>query len=128
MKMKNKLGTRQLPTAELLLDGCEVELAITFSGMGREGWSKTIKTFVINNLQFIGPLMFESAYDLNPMSRFKNDTSNNSSSRVNFIPENFVTYSQAQLMGVEGRGIACISNMLTVTRIHNSNSAVSAMR
>ena len=33
--MKNKLGTRQLPTAELLLDGCEVELAITFSGMGR---------------------------------------------------------------------------------------------
>ena len=35
MKMKNKLGTRQLPTAELLLDGCEVELAITFSGMGR---------------------------------------------------------------------------------------------
>ena len=72
--------------------------------------------------------MFESAYDLNPMSRFKNDTSNNSSSRVNFFPENFVTYSQAQLMGVEGRGIACISNMLTVTRIHNSNSAVSAMR
>lgn len=57
MKMKNKLGTRQLPTAELLLDGCE-----------------------------------------------------------------------AQLIGVEGRGIACISNMLTVTRIHNSNSAVSAMR
>merc|ERR1719474_1035819 len=57
MKMKNKLGTRQLPTAELLLDGCE-----------------------------------------------------------------------AQLMGVEGRGIACISNMLTVTRIHNSASAVAAMR
>ena len=23
-KMKNKLGTRQLPTAELLLDGCKV--------------------------------------------------------------------------------------------------------
>ena len=56
-KLKNKLGTRQLPTAELLLHGTE-----------------------------------------------------------------------ARLVGEEGRGIAAISNMLTVTRIHNSVSAAAAMR
>ena len=57
MKMKNKLGTRQLPTAELLLDGCK-----------------------------------------------------------------------AELMGEEGKGVANISNMLTITRLHNTLAAVSAMR
>ena len=56
-KLKNKLGTRQLPTAELLLDGTE-----------------------------------------------------------------------SRLVSPEGRGIAAISNMLTVTRIHNSVSAAAAMR
>lgn len=55
--MKNKLGTRQLPTAELLLDGTE-----------------------------------------------------------------------ARLVGEEGRGIASIASMLTITRLHNTLSAVSAMR
>ena len=55
--MKNKLGTRQLPTAELLLDGCE-----------------------------------------------------------------------ARLMGEEGRGVANISNMLTITRLHNTLSSVGYMR
>jgi len=57
VKMKNKLGTRQLPTAELLLDGTE-----------------------------------------------------------------------ARLVGEEGRGIASITSMLTITRLHNTLSAVSAMR
>ena len=57
VKMKNKLGTRQLPTAELLLDGTE-----------------------------------------------------------------------ARLVAEEGRGIASISSMLTITRLHNTLSAVSAMR
>ena len=33
MKMKNKLGTRQLPTAELLLDGCQAQL-ISEEGRG----------------------------------------------------------------------------------------------
>ena len=33
MKMKNKLGTRQLPTAELLLDGCKAQL-ISEEGRG----------------------------------------------------------------------------------------------
>ena len=56
-KLKNKLGTRQLPTAELLLDGTES--------------------------------LMESE---------------------------------------EGRGVSAISNMLTVTRIHNSVSAAAAMR
>ena len=56
-KLKNKLGTRQLPTAELLLDGTE-----------------------------------------------------------------------CRLVSPEGRGIPAISNMLTVTRIHNSVSAAAAMR
>ena len=55
--MKNKLGTRQLPTAELLLDGCE-----------------------------------------------------------------------ARLMGEEGRGVANIANMLTITRLHNTMSSVGYMR
>ena len=55
--LKNKLGTRQLPTAELLLDGTE-----------------------------------------------------------------------ARLVGKEGRGVACISPMLTITRIHNGIAAVSGMR
>ena len=57
MKLKNKLGTRQLPTAELLLDGTE-----------------------------------------------------------------------AMMVGKEGKGIASIANMLTITRLHNSLSAVGAMR
>jgi len=57
MKLKNKLGTRQLPTGELLLDGTIAELA-----------SKP------------------------------------------------------------GRGVASISNMLTITRIHNASASVSAMR
>jgi len=55
--LKNKLGTRQLPTSELLLDGTE-----------------------------------------------------------------------ARLVGKEGRGVACISPMLTITRIHNGIAAVSGMR
>ena len=55
--MKNKLGTRQLPTAELLLDGTE-----------------------------------------------------------------------AVMVGEEGRGIASIASMLTITRMHNTLSAVGAMR
>ena len=57
MKMKNKLGTRQLPTAELLLD-----------------------------------------------------------------------WTEARLVGEQGRGVANISSMLTITRLHNTLSAVSAMR
>lgn len=56
-KLKNKLGTRQLPTAELLLDG-----------------------------------------------------------------------TQAALLGAEGRGVACISGMLTVSRLYNTIMSVSAMR
>lgn len=56
-KLKDKLGTRQMPTAELLLDG---------------------------------------------------------------LP--------AQRISVEGRGVASIANMLTITRIHNSLSAAGAMR
>ncbi|KXJ28911.1 acyl-CoA dehydrogenase family member 11 [Exaiptasia diaphana] len=56
-RLKNKLGTRQLPTAELLLDG-----------------------------------------------------------------------AVAHQISEEGRGVAGISNMLTISRIHNSISAVSAMR
>ncbi|CBY38153.1 unnamed protein product [Oikopleura dioica] len=56
-KMKKKLGTKQLPTAELILDGCE-----------------------------------------------------------------------AHLVGEPGRGIALISGMLTVTRIHNAVAACSFMR
>eukprot|EP00090_Calanus_glacialis_P014542 TRINITY_DN23353_c0_g1_i1.p1 TRINITY_DN23353_c0_g1~~TRINITY_DN23353_c0_g1_i1.p1 ORF type:complete len:365 (-),score=121.69 TRINITY_DN23353_c0_g1_i1:50-1117(-) len=57
MKMKNKLGTRQLPTAELLLDGVD-----------------------------------------------------------------------AELISQPGRGIASISGMLTITRLHNTTSSVGAMR
>ncbi|XP_068221564.1 acyl-CoA dehydrogenase family member 11-like isoform X1 [Palaemon carinicauda] len=57
VKLKNKLGTRQLPTAELLLDG-----------------------------------------------------------------------AIAHQVSEEGRGIASIANMLTITRLHNSISACSAMR
>ncbi|XP_076006967.1 acyl-CoA dehydrogenase family member 11 [Genypterus blacodes] len=56
-KLKDKLGTRQMPTAELLLDGL-----------------------------------------------------------------------QAHRLSEEGRGVASIANMLTITRIHNSVSAVAAMR
>ncbi|XP_072513297.1 acyl-CoA dehydrogenase family member 11-like [Salminus brasiliensis] len=56
-RLKDKLGTRQMPTAELLLDGM-----------------------------------------------------------------------QAQLLSEEGRGVASIANMLTLTRIHNTVSAVAAMR
>ncbi|XP_070571737.1 acyl-CoA dehydrogenase family member 11-like isoform X1 [Ptychodera flava] len=56
-KLKNKLGTRQLPTAELLLDG-----------------------------------------------------------------------STAHLISEPGRGVAGISNMLTITRLHNATGAVSGMR
>jgi len=56
-KMKNKLGTRQLPTAELLLSGTE-----------------------------------------------------------------------ARLVGAEGRGIATIANMLTISRLHNIIMAVGSMR
>ena len=55
--MKNKLGTRQLPTAELLLDGTE-----------------------------------------------------------------------ARLVGEQGRGVANISSMLTISRLHTTLMAVSAMR
>jgi len=57
VKMKNKLGTRQLPTAELLLDGVD-----------------------------------------------------------------------AELVSQPGRGIASISSMLTITRLHNTTSSVGAMR
>ena len=57
VKMKNKLGTRQLPTAELLLDGVD-----------------------------------------------------------------------AELISQPGRGIASISSMLTITRLHNITSSVGAMR
>jgi len=57
VKMKNKLGTRQLPTAELLLDGVD-----------------------------------------------------------------------AELISEPGRGIASISGMLTITRLHNTTSSVGAMR
>ncbi|KAG9354429.1 hypothetical protein JZ751_001138 [Albula glossodonta] len=56
-RLKDKLGTRQVPTAELLLDGLS-----------------------------------------------------------------------AQLISEEGRGVASIANMLTITRIHNTVSAVAAMR
>ncbi|XP_066516306.1 acyl-CoA dehydrogenase family member 11-like [Hoplias malabaricus] len=56
-KLKDKLGTRQMPTAELLLDGM-----------------------------------------------------------------------RAKLLSEEGRGVASIANMLTLTRIHNTVSAVAAMR
>lgn len=57
MKLKNKLGTRSLPTAELLLDGVV-----------------------------------------------------------------------AQLVSDPGRGVAAISHMLTVTRLHNTTGSVAAMR
>lgn len=57
MKLKNKLGTRSLPTGELLLDG-----------------------------------------------------------------------TVAELLSEPGRGVACISNMLTMTRLHNATGSVSAMR
>ncbi|CAL8080112.1 unnamed protein product [Orchesella dallaii] len=57
MKLKNKLGTRQLPTGELLLDGAE-----------------------------------------------------------------------AQLVSTQGRGVASISQMLTITRIHNGAASTSYMR
>lgn len=57
MKLKNKLGTRSLPTGELLLDGTE-----------------------------------------------------------------------ADLISEPGRGVSCIANMLTMTRIHNATHSVSAMR
>ncbi len=57
MKLKNKLGTRSLPTAELLLDG-----------------------------------------------------------------------AVAELVSEPGRGVAAISHMLTVTRLHNTVGSVSAMR
>lgn len=57
MKLKNKLGTKQLPTGELLLDGAEAEL--------------------VSN---------------------------------------------------EGRGVASISQMLTITRIHNGTASASYMR
>lgn len=57
MKMKNKLGTRQLPTAELLLDG-----------------------------------------------------------------------TRADLISTEGRGIASITNMLTITRLHNVTSSAACQR
>jgi len=57
VKMKNKLGTRQLPTAELLLDGTE-----------------------------------------------------------------------ARLVSPEGRGVASIASMLTITRLHNTVSSCAAMR
>ncbi|XP_017541988.2 acyl-CoA dehydrogenase family member 11-like isoform X2 [Pygocentrus nattereri] len=56
-RLKDKLGTRQMPTAELLLDG-----------------------------------------------------------------------TRAQLLSEEGRGVASIANMLTLTRIHNTVSAAAAMR
>ncbi|CAL8130588.1 unnamed protein product [Orchesella dallaii] len=57
MKLKNKLGTRSLPTGELLLDG-----------------------------------------------------------------------TNAELLSEPGRGVACISNMLTMTRLHNTTGSISAMR
>ena len=57
MKMKNKLGTRQLPTAELLLDGVD-----------------------------------------------------------------------AEIVSEPGRGVASISGMLTITRLHNVTSSVAPMR
>lgn len=57
MKLKNKLGTRSLPTGELLLDG-----------------------------------------------------------------------TKAELISEPGRGVSCISNMLTMTRLHNTTGSISAMR
>ena len=57
VKLKNKLGTRQLPTAELMLEGTE-----------------------------------------------------------------------AQLVGEPGRGVASISSMLTISRIHNAVMSISSMR
>ena len=57
VKMKNKLGTRQLPTAELLLDGVD-----------------------------------------------------------------------AELISHPGRGISSITSMLTISRLHNTNSSVGLMR
>ncbi|ODN04886.1 putative acyl-CoA dehydrogenase AidB [Orchesella cincta] len=57
MKLKNKLGTRSLPTGELLLDSTD-----------------------------------------------------------------------AELLSEPGRGVACISNMLNITRLHNTTGSISAMR
>lgn len=37
-------------------------------------------------------------------------------------------YFTALQLSEEGRGVASIANMLTITRIHNSVSAVAAMR
>ena len=39
-----------------------------------------------------------------------------------------MTGFQAQLVGEAGRGVSNISNMLTITRLHNTLSSVSAMR
>lgn len=78
-RLKDKLGTRQVPTAELLLDGT--------------------KAFMVN---------------------------------ITFMlhMDNHVTWCchGLQVSGSKGRGVANISPMLTITRLHNSISAVGAMR
>lgn len=72
IRLKDKLGTRQLPTAELLLDGAQ-------------------------------------AYKV----------------RVVFILQNFWVLFFVDQISTEGRGIASISHMLQITRVHNAVSCAS---
>jgi len=51
MKLKNKLGTRQLPTAELLLDGCEAEL-VSEPGRGIASISPMLTVTRMHNVVF----------------------------------------------------------------------------
>jgi len=48
MKLKNKLGTRQLPTGELLLDGAEAEL-VSNQGRGVASISQMLTITRIHN-------------------------------------------------------------------------------
>lgn len=92
-RLKDKLGTRQMPTAELLLDGLLAHRV------------RYILVLTLRSTDWAQGHQMTGTTDLTPF--------------MVLLP---------QQLSEEGRGVASIANMLTVTRIHNSISAAAAMR
>ncbi|CAC5424989.1 Acyl-CoA dehydrogenase family member 11 [Mytilus coruscus] len=107
MKLKDKLGTRQLPTAELLLDGTS---AVRVSELGR-GVAE------ISNMLTISRIHTAFMAISNMRKTFFSGIPGN---RNNYLPTCYVSEL--------GKGVAGISSMLTLTRIHNAVAACSSMR
>ncbi|CAG2215212.1 Acyl-CoA dehydrogenase family member 11 [Mytilus edulis] len=104
IKLKDKLGTRQLPTAELLLDGTS---AVRVSELGR-GVAEISNMLTISRIHTALMAISNMRKDL--FLRFDE-----------IIPER-IHISDL------GKGVAGISSMLTLTRIHNAVAACSSMR